>query len=98
MPLPERPASVLLINSREIKEATPLRLTRRINNAAILEFQIPRRTFLSLRDIQGELRQGPLAELYHGLGTANQSQFYAYIPTIASSSNLREKDATTSIP
>src|SRR6266571_7605552 len=28
MPLPERPASVLLINSREIKEATPLHLIR----------------------------------------------------------------------
>ena len=91
--LPERPASIILINSREIKEATPLRLTRRINNAAILEFQIPRRTFLSLRDIQGELRQGSLVELYYGLGTAQQRVFYGYLPSVGSDRNLSEKES-----
>src|SRR3990172_929393 len=66
MPLPEKPGSVLLINDREIKEATPVSLWRKANHAAVLDFEIPRRTFLSLRDVEGEFRQGSVIQLFYG--------------------------------
>ena len=94
MPLPEKPESVLLINDREIEEATPLSLWRKVNQAAILDFEIPRRTFLSLRDIEGEFRQGSIVQLFYGLGTGQQRIFYGYLPSIASDRNLSETDTT----
>src|SRR3990170_3265711 len=97
MPLPEKPGSVLLINDREIKEATPVSLWRKANHAAVLDFEIPRRTFLSLRDVEGEFRQGSVVQLFYGLGTGQQRVFYGYLPSILSDRNLSETDTTIQI-
>ena len=97
MPLPEKPGSVILINDREIKEATPVSLWRKANHAAVLDFEIPRRTFLSLRDIEGEFRQGSIVQLFYGLGTGQQRVFYGYLPSILSDRNLSETDTAIQI-
>src|SRR3990167_9350153 len=94
---PEKAESVLLVNDREIEEATPRSLWRKNNQAAVLDFEIPRRTFLSLRDIEGEFRQGSIVQLFYGLGTGAQRVFYGYLPSILSDRNLSEIDTTIQI-
>lgn len=93
MLLPERSESVLLINKREIQEAQPIRLWRKRNSASLLDLVIPRRTYLSLRDIEGEFRQGSLVELYYGIGTGQQRIFLGYLPSVLSDRSLQESDA-----
>src|SRR3972149_11387697 len=94
---PEKAESVLLVNDREIEEATPRSLWRKNNQAAVLDFEIPRRTFLSLRDIEGEFRQGSIVQLFYGKGTGQQRIFYGYLPSILSDRNLSETDTTIQI-
>jgi len=91
---PEKAESVLLVNDREIEEATPRSLWRKNNQAAVLDFEIPRRTFLSLRDIEGEFRQGSIVQLFYGKGTGQQRIFYGYLPSVLSDRNLSETNTT----
>src|SRR3990167_9742359 len=97
MLLPERPETRVLINRREIREAQVSSLWRKTNNAAILEFRIPRRTYLALRDLDKELRQGSIVELYAGIGSAQQRIFYGYLPSILADRNLSENDSVITI-
>ena len=97
MLLPEKPETRVLINRREIREAQVSSLWRKTNNAAILEFRIPRRTYLALRDLDKELRQGSIVELYAGIGSAQQRIFYGYLPSILADRNLSENDSIITI-
>lgn len=86
--MPFQPECVVLVNSREVRDILPKRLLRRNKNSAIFEFDIPRRTYLSLRDVEKELRQGSIIELWYGIGTAQQRIFYGYLPSVSSDRNL----------
>jgi len=82
--------SIILIDKREIPEASPISLRRKRDNAAILDFTIPARTLAGLRDVEKHFRQGSLVELYLGIGTGAQRVFYGLLPSLLSDRNLRE--------
>src|SRR6267378_2114715 len=86
------PSTRILVNSREVQEANPITLKRRINNAAILDFEVPRKAYLSLTGIGIGFRQGDIVELWAGQGTAQQRIFYGYLPSVTSSQHLSEGD------
>ena len=93
MLLPERAAAHILINSREIGDAQPIRLWRKRNQAALFEFSIPRKIRIRNRGLEYELRQGDLVELWYGLGTGQQRIFYGYLPSTLSDLSLSESDS-----
>lgn len=93
MLLPEKTESVLLINGRPIKEASPESLWRKNNEAAILDFTVPQKTYRSLVGIGIGFRQGDIIELYVGLGTAQQRIFYGYLPATLSDHDLDESNS-----
>lgn len=73
--------SRILIQGREIPEATPTRLWRKNKQAATLNFKLPRRTYLSLMDQGLYFRQGETIELWYGYGTSQQRIFYGSLPS-----------------
>ena len=93
----QTPESRILINSREIREATPIRLWRKNKQAALFEFRIPRKFFSHRQDVENEFRQGSQVELYYGLGTAQQRAFFGYLPSTLSDLNLSENDASITL-
>ena len=82
------PSASIVLNGRPVPEASPTKLWRKQNNAAILDFVIPRRTYLSLKDIEKEFRQGMRVELWLGDGAASQRVFYGYLPSVALSKSI----------
>ena len=88
---PEQKGRVL-INGREITEATPVSLLRKANAAAVLTFRMPRKTYLSLHDVEREVRQGSIVQLYYGAGASGTRIFYGYIPSIAADKPISETD------
>src|SRR3989304_4249091 len=93
MLLPERAAAHILINSREIGDAQPIRLWRKRDQAALFEFSIPRKIRIRNRGLEYELRQGDLVELWYGLGTGQQRIFYGYLPSTLSDLSISESDS-----
>lgn len=91
------PESRILVNSREIREATPIRLWRKNKQAALLEFRIPRKFFAHRQDVEYEFRQGSQVELFYGLGTAQQRVFFGYLPSTLSDIALNENDSSIAI-
>ena len=84
---------VLTVNGVPVKEATPIRLWRKNNQAAILDFDIPIKTLLSYRDVHLLFRQGDVLQLHYGIGTGAQRIFYGYLPAEGADRNLKEGDS-----
>lgn len=93
MRLPSQVQTNLLIDHKPIQEAIPDKLWRKKNQAATLDFSVPRETYLSKKDIEYEFRQGSIVELYLGEGSAGQRIFYGYLPPVTSDRDLSESHA-----
>ncbi len=94
---PYGPVGTILVNHRPIPEATPTRLWRKQNNAAILDFKIPRVTYARLKDVEKEFRPGSLIEFYLGIGTGSQRVFYGYLPSVTSTKPLDPEDTDVTL-
>ena len=95
MPRPASGSAAVFVAGAAAPYASPERLTRRANRAAILRFSVPATVYYRNRDVREALRQGSIVEMWYGLGTAQQRVFYGLLPAEGAGRELRDADSVS---